>query len=311
MSRPTQLEAAILATLAWYELTAYPLTADECWRFLFDPHGQLPPCHPAEVRATLDSLASSGFVCQDLGHWQLTGSPPLLPERQQRARWGIRKLRRAARAARFLIHVPGVRLVALANTVALGVPRQESDIDLFLVTAAGQLYLTRLLVTTLVHLAGLRRHRSHVTDRLCLSFWLSEGALGLAPFRLPFDPYLISWAARLVPLAERGAAYARFVAANTWVGRYLPNWPGFGALPAATSVLEPKPPQALLRLAEYAARSLTLPHLRRFLGHHLLQPGSTSVVVTNDAIKTHTNDRRADLAARYRERLTELGLAVL
>ncbi len=101
--------------------------------------------------------------------------------------------------------------------------RRDSDIDLFIITSANRLYLTRFLITLVLTVMRLRRHGKKVIDRLCLSFYVSEDSLEFEQIKVgEKDPYLVYWMANLFPLYDRGG-YDEFLAKNSWLKNNLPN----------------------------------------------------------------------------------------
>ncbi len=310
----TPLECAILRAITWFDLWHYPLTAFECWQYLYQEGEYLGTVTPWEVRVALARLTERGVLRVTNGFWRLASAPPHLSERQQRARWSIGKHQRARAGARLIASLPFVRLVALGNSVAFSAPRTaESDIDLLIVVQPGRLFLARLWVTLAVHLCGWRRHGTKVRDRLCLSFYLDQNSLALQPFAYPDDPYLKFWLATLAPLLDSGT-YRRLLSANSWVADSLSNL-GFQAesyVASATAVpagsrfvqraLEVLFSGGFGNWCEYLSARLQLPRMRRYVGEHL-GDGTGDVAVSAQVIKMHLSDRRREFARAFRQKL--------
>ncbi|MDP3985929.1 MAG: hypothetical protein U1C53_01010 [Candidatus Veblenbacteria bacterium] len=301
------LEQAIVSTLSWFDILGQPLTAFECWYYLWDEDGSGGEATPQDVWRALDQLKARGAVVVERGFWQLTATRSYVPERLARARWSIKKFRRAQAAARLLARVPFVRLVASVNTLAMEGARQESDIDLFIVVRAGRLYLTRLFVTAVVHLLGRRRHGQRVTDRLCLSFYVSDDQLNLKPLAYVDDPYLSFWLVSMLPLTGL-ATFNRFLAANSWVEHSLPHRLAVGAAPdlAPTTSWCARAAEWLLggAVGTWLEAVARWGQVRRIKKHSAsrLGDGTTAVVVTDSVLKFHETDQRPVLAGRFRAR---------
>lgn len=118
-------------------------------------------------------------------------------------------------------------MITLCNSRAMGEADENSDIDLFIITKKGNLWTSRLLVTAITLLLGVRRRNTHglqkstceyikrTKNKFCLSFFISEEALNLESIRLqPDDPYLDRWIYTLVPLVNKNATYEHFMEAN-------------------------------------------------------------------------------------------------
>ncbi len=304
------LSVAVINTLAWFELVGYPLTYAECWRYLW---GGTVRATPGQVRTMLNDLTARGVAAAEDGMWSLAGSGTTLAHRSEQARIAIGKRRRAYRGARLLAHLPFVRFVGLGNTLALGLARPTSDIDLLIVFKSGRMFLGRLLVTLVLHLIGWRRHGTKISNRLCLSFYLDDEHLNLKELAYDDDPYLTYWVATLIPLVG-SATYAALVGDNKWVHERLPNWPGgFGTLAAyepRPGVIERLLGGAIGDWCEAVARRYQLARISRRRGSRL-GDGTTAVVVAPGVLKFHESDRRPELTAAFRARLATLGNHVL
>jgi predicted nucleotidyltransferase len=116
----------------------------------------------------------------------------------------------------FLMIFPGIRLIALCNSRAMGKHSENSDIDLFIITRSGQLWTARFFVTLISSILGVRRQNTHgltkwgpeyikkTKDKFCLSFFITEDAMNLDAIRLqPDDPYLDRWIVTLIPLIDK------------------------------------------------------------------------------------------------------------
>lgn len=305
------LEQSVVSTLAWFELSQQPLTAFECWHYLWKEQREF-TATPNDVEQTLHRLAGQGAVEAEGGFWRLKGSGAFVAERQRRARFAVSKRLLAQRGARLLIKLPFVRFVGLVNTVAYESAVQDSDIDLFIVVTPGHLWFTRALATAFIHLMGWRRHGKMVRDRLCLSFLVTERAAGLEPLRLQDDPYLTYWVAGVLPL-QGIQAYRRFIKANIWASDKLPNRFKGGDVHALGPDSKTGPKQLLERILggpvgvglEKMSKSLQIRRHRRHKSSRLWQ-GGTAVVVTDDIMKFHETDQREFLAGAFRKRLGEL-----
>lgn len=317
------LETALIKTLTWFSFMHYPLTTFECWRYLYADGAQLPAVTPGEVASALERLLSAGRADGSGGFWWLAGADVTLQGRLRHARQAICKRRRALLAARLLRLVPFVCFVGLGNTLAFGIANPDSDIDVLIVLRRGRIFLGRLLATLAVQLAGWRRHGLHVVNRVCLSFYITESALDLAPLKYDDDPYLTYWLASLVPLFGE-ETYAKLVTANSWLASALPNWRGLrlagGASQAAHPVVLPRSRlvatlESFLQFlvgswGEALARRFELALIRRHRDSRL-DDGTRAVVVTNEVLKFHESDRRVELAAAFRQRASQALAGVL
>jgi len=269
-----------LSTLAFFNLFGCPLTARELWRLSPEPN-----CY----REFLNNLTQHGCEARD-GFYSLTDGAANVAERQRRYILAGKKYRRARRAARWFALLPWVRLVALVNQIGAHNLRQDGDLDFFIVTTDKRLWLSRLILSGCLKILGLRPGPKGNRDTLCLSFWVSESAVNLNDYRLQPDPYFTYWLAYLMPLIDKNKTYQRLLNANRWLTRELPNW-----AVAPNDNKEKSPPhsgQTRLDHWEQRAKAWQLKIMPESL--IVLANQDTRVVVNDQVIKLHPNDRRRE-----------------
>lgn len=300
------LRRSLAATLAYFDLFDYPLTLAELMRhrYRFPDEPASSPWSAADVLAALDDVA---FGTKD-GHWFLAGREAVVETRARRFRLAERKLARARRVAAFLRLLPSVRMVAICNSLAIANEDVESDIDLFVVARPRTLWVTRFAVVSVLALLGLRPDdRSHA-DKVCMSFFVSEDCMDLSRCAFaPDDTYLRYWIATLQPVHDADGTFGRFVAANAWVKDRLPGYRAADAVCASPSPwaawLAP-----LVAALERPARRF---QMRAFPSDIVrLANLDSRVMVSDDILKFHVNDRREEYERLFRERLRATAVAV-
>ncbi|MEA3249588.1 MAG: hypothetical protein U9Q03_04515 [Patescibacteria group bacterium] len=278
------LRDAVLATVVWFDVFGYPLTLPEVARYL-PVGGGLKGVSLSDVAAMLDS---SEFSCGD-GYYSLKDGKGASVLRQRRYRLAKRKLGRARRAASLFGLMPSVRLVAVCNSLAVSNAEEGSDIDLFVVCRPGTLWATRFALAGTLKLFGLRPTPEEQKDKLCLSFWVSESEMDLSRYALPGgDPYMDFWIATLMPLYDAGGVFDEFRKVNE-VGRSEGRKVGNGSgriERLAKRIQMRKFPERIRAMANLDSR----------------------VVVSDDVLKFHVNDRRAVFRGRFREKLDSLNV---
>jgi hypothetical protein len=236
----TALEAAILRTVAYADVFDYPLTGGEIHRYLVG----IPASH-VEVQSALAGGALIPHRLESHGdYYALPGRAEIVPIRLQRKGIAGRLWPAARRYAAWIARFPFVRMIAVTGALAVDNATEVDDIDYFIVTEPGKLWLCRALIIAVVKLA---RRRG---DDICPNFFLSERALTIGEQNLFSAHELV----QMVPLAGP-EVYERMMAANRWATAYLPNTNGqarrFAVLPTrgriAKGLLE-----ALLRTPPWA-----------------------------------------------------------
>lgn len=139
-----------------------------------------------------------------------------------------RKIEKAKRIASILSYFPTISLIAVTGSLAMDNAFVDDDLDIFIITRADTLWLTRPLVIFFLKAMGLRRptslpehHSSVVADKVCDNLWLDEAALALPKNKR--NLYTAHEVLQARPLFDRGGAYAKFIIANSWTKKYLAN----------------------------------------------------------------------------------------
>ncbi|MBI5621784.1 hypothetical protein HY933_02905 [Candidatus Falkowbacteria bacterium] len=214
----TSLSVPILKTLAFFDLFGFPLTAMEVWQYLYSGTR----ANVADVQAVLEQMPQ---VKMHQGFYFLVQRPNrIVDERKEKYLIAERKYRRVKRVGKFLARLPFVRLIGVCNSLSYSNARADSDIDLFVVSAAGRVWTARFFCLLFLKLCGLRPTDKNRRDKFCLSFFVDLDHLDLRELALPRDDiYLDYWINQLHPVYDVGGQYNRFLAANSWVKAQLAN----------------------------------------------------------------------------------------
>ena len=202
------LERAILRTLLYSDLFAYPLTPAETAHYLIGL-----PATLDEVRACLaQSRWLADRVIEMDGYLALRGHEGLVAQRLERAVTSDRLWRRARRFVRMLRVLPFVRMIAVTGALAMQNSGAYDDIDVLIVSAPDRVWLTRAFAIALVYGGKL------CGDTLCPNYVISERVLALERHTL----FVAHEFAQMVPVYGL-PLYNRMCAANSWIQHLLPN----------------------------------------------------------------------------------------
>lgn len=275
---------SLLATLAFLDLFKVPLEQSKREQLELTSRFQ---CRP---RTIIERDGALSFHAED-AFWK---------------KWKARKqrqsvlLQKARRWAWLFALCPFVRFAAVCNSVAIGDVEEDSDIDLFIITKARRLFLTRLLLTGLTQIFGIRRHGKKIQGRFCLSFYATEDALNLDLIALkPQDIYLAFWFRTLIPLTGSLLTYAEFMEANAqWLSRYFkgvaPNNAPFHSIQYFQNSME-----ALLdwHFLEAWAKGL---QWKRMQKKCRALKDSSGTVLSDQMLKFHDEDQRQPILEEWR-----------
>ncbi|MFA4954300.1 MAG: hypothetical protein WC641_03245 [Patescibacteria group bacterium] len=300
---------AIRKTLCFHRAWRYAPTLPE----LFSTLETTTPISEQDFSAALRGLENEGWVRQGRGRVGLAENfDEIVAEIARRDALQAAKRRRARRFA-FWLKFLGARFVALSNTTALGNARRDGDLDFFVVVRRGALWSTRFLSAGLFRLLGLLPSQKHARDTACLSYFVTDDALDLSAHLLaPDDPYFRHWFLSLLPLYDDGVSQdlwranpkitSRHAMARPWIAP--PDLRlAFGyRLPSGRMACAP----TLYRLLESPSRAF---QLRWFPpGIKQLMNRDTRVVVNEQTLKLHVNDRREEYRRAYEALISKVTL---
>lgn len=262
----------------------------------------------AEAWTALETLTASGSVAAKRGRVGLATHLPAALERAEEADFFFpRKWRKARRVAAYLARLPTVRFVALANTTAWGMARDEGDLDLFVIAEAGSVWRTRIAaVTPFIATRQLPGQRSSERDAVCLSYFVADNALDLSAYCLEDDdPYVRHWFLALLPLFDDGIGTTLWEA-NAGLRRRHPfarPWTLAGGLAARPPRFRAPLPRFLERPSEAIQRRWFPASIRDAMNR------DSRVRVSDDVLKFHVDDGRASYRDRYQELCRTYGIA--
>jgi hypothetical protein len=255
----TSLTTAIIKTLCYADVFDYPLTRQEIYRFLIaeKPHSQY------QVDQTLEKLAAVKKIVPKGEYFYLPQRSKLISLRQKRLHVSQAKISLAKRITRPISYIPGVNAIFLTGALAMQNADATDDIDILLVTKAGRLWITRLLVTLVLNQQGIRRKppgksvgnnsslkniTGRYQDLICPNMYLDLNTLKIPESKQ--NIYTAHETIQVKPLHDPHGIHHQFLAANSWVSKYLPH-----ALPKNLAHIhnDSKPTPLIARIIEHGA----------------------------------------------------------
>lgn len=290
------LEKSILSTIAYFDIFDYPLTDLEIWKWLYRTENWDKQNVFSEIIKILEnSEYLKSLIESKRGFYFLKGRESILKIRQKRYNLAEEKFKKAIKISRFLRFLPGVRMIAVCNSLAWSNASEESDIDFFIVTRKNKIWITRFWAAGFLKLLGLRPRGQRTKDKICLSFFADEDSLDFEKISLGKpDIYLIYWIVQIAPIYDAGGIYQKFLSANSWIKKYLPNYfaaeIGFRRKIKAAAL-----PLFFFGWGNKFSRWLQI----KFLPKQIRDAANkdSCVIVSDSILKFHVNDRRT----KYRE----------
>src|SRR6185369_12374934 len=163
-------ELAVLQSVTYASLFDYPLTLSQLRESLVGERADEPTI--ARWLATGPLLQATVQRQNDL--YFPVGRSDLLATRRRREELSRKLLEQDRQVLQFLAAMPFVRLVAVSGSLAHLNAEGQSDLDLFVITRPGRVWLVTLAALIVSRVLGWRR-------RLCLNYIVSEACLTVEP----------------------------------------------------------------------------------------------------------------------------------
>lgn len=218
------LRKNILATIAYYDVLDYPLTAFEIWKYLImnqesTSNNQEEEIKLLDITNELDREEIKKYIEECRGFYFFQGRQDLVAKRIENNKISESKLKIIKKVAWFLRFVPFVRMVAITGRVAMKNAQKGSDLDLLIVLKHGHIFTGRTLVTLLVHLLGKRRYGKKIKNRICLNYFITTKSLEISNQDLfsSSEYYFIR------PIFGF-KVFRKFQTQNRWIRKYKPNY---------------------------------------------------------------------------------------
>lgn len=301
MDYDKNLQKTVLSTIAYFDLFDFPLTAHETWKYCIKRDeadiGYL------EVLQALEDLIRTHNIETLFGFYFLPSRKEIVEKRRERYVLAESKFKKAKRIIAFLALIPHVRMIGVINTLSYSNARDESDIDIMIVTDLGSIWLVRFIAVSFLRSFNLRPTKDTRKNKICLNFLITSNALNLYTVsQKPKDLHFAHIITHLVPVYNDRSAYQNFITQNSWTKDIFPNLIPYMpaerrsvALGIFSRILKKfveliisGPIKVLLEKIAYLIQSSIMPEI-------LLKESKKSgnnVVLKDSLLKFHINDKR-------------------
>lgn len=197
-------EEDILNILLYFDIFDHPLTREELQNFAKMP--------PHKINEGISKLESEGKIEKNRGYFSL-------PDKNWTAEQRIAEQNRINRyfkisqwITRLTSRFPFVRGIFISGSLSKHRANKESDIDFFIVTAPGRLWIARTLLILFKKVFLFNSYKY-----FCLNYFVDENSLEV----LSKNHYSATETATIVPVFNY-ELYQRFMDKNAWIHNYFP-----------------------------------------------------------------------------------------
>jgi hypothetical protein len=298
---PKTLLESILKTLLYYDLFRYPLTSFEVFQYL--------PTHEVteeDVNSGLHHLADQSLIYRLGRFFSIQNNKGLECRRAQGNDLASKSLEVARKQSGRIATFPFVRGVLVSGSLAKGYMDADSDLDFFIITKPGRLWIARTLLVLYKRLFLFNSHKY-----FCVNYFVDSDHLEIEEKNL----FTATELATLIPFYN-APLYRLLMQKNAWIKTFFPNYrerafDGDEALPhKGVKKLSERCIDLLFtdRLEKWC-KAITLRFWEKKYARHYSNDDFQIAFKTNDhASKNHPNNYQRKVMDRYHKRLEEFAM---
>jgi hypothetical protein len=203
------VEEHIIRTLVYYDIFNYPLTAEEIFRFLGTNHNDV-----QTVTRKLLHLADEGRIYQFGEFFSIQNNESLIARRLKGNEEATKLLSLARKQATLIAKFPFVRAVMGSGSLSKNYMDADSDLDFFIVTEPGRLWIARMLLVLYKRIFLSNSHKY-----FCINYFVDTQHLEIEEKNL----FTATELATVIPLYG-GEYYKQLCNSNQWLLEIFPNY---------------------------------------------------------------------------------------
>jgi predicted nucleotidyltransferase len=198
----------IVSVVTYFDLFNYPVMADEIRTFL-------PAIQSNDsFNESLEMLLAEGTLYQVDAFVSLQNKPELASKRIQMNICAKRRMKTARKVAGILSWFPFVRSLSISGSLSKDCADANSDIDFFIITKAGRLWICRTLMHLLKKLSFLIGQQ----HCFCMNYYIDDQEMAIREKNF----YTAIEVLTLVPLYG-ARTHESFINSNRWTTKLCPN----------------------------------------------------------------------------------------
>jgi hypothetical protein len=198
----------VLHTMMYFDVFRHPLTLDELHKYC---HWK--DCSLSDTAAAIEELQEVKVVCNRDGFYFICGGEKYIDLRRERNNRAMLYSAKAVRWSRFISGFPFVRTVCISGSLSKGTMDKDGDIDYFIITEPGRLWVARTFLIFFKKLFLLNSKKY-----FCVNYFVDTANLAI-PDRNLFTATEIVFAKPMRDAAD----FQRFLTENKWAKIFYPN----------------------------------------------------------------------------------------
>ncbi len=202
------LQESILKVVAYFDVFDYPVTIEEI-KFFLDQ-----PCKDDELQTALYTLIEKRVLFSSGNFYSARNDHLIIIRRLEGNHSAKKEIRKARKVSAFLTWFPFIKGIAVSGSLSKSFAYKDSDLDFFIITNAGRLWLARfffILFYRIISFTGMK-------GWFCLNYFIAENSPEIEEKNI----YTATEIATLLP-CHGSDVFKSFFETNNWAHDFFPN----------------------------------------------------------------------------------------
>lgn len=204
------LKSAIVRCLAYFDIFSYPLKADELFILI-----EIPDCCRTDFNIALIELVNDQMIFEEDDYFSISSLNDKIKNRLKGEQKAATVFKKMNRYSKIIASFPFVEGVTVSGSLSKNYMDDRSDIDYFVITKPGRMWLSRTLLILFKKIFLLNSKKY-----FCVNYFVASDQL-LIPDHNIFTATEVSF---LLPVYNY-SLYNTFKEQNKWVKQFYPNFP--------------------------------------------------------------------------------------
>ena len=199
----------IILSLLYFDIFKYPLTLKELVR-----HSSVFQLAENEISTQIEMLCEEGKIVQANNFLFLPSEEDLVDRRIKGNIKAKEYIHKAFRISKFISHFPFIKGIFLSGSISKGYAGEDADIDYFIITTPGRLWLARTLLIAYKKIVLFNSKKY-----FCLNYFIDTDHLEI----LDKNVFTATELTYLLPTYNKDL-YTKLMESNSWTKAYQPNF---------------------------------------------------------------------------------------
>ena len=199
----------LLEPLFYYDVFSHPLTKGEIYTYANIQRKTL----SSSLTNLLEEAVDNQMLVYNNGFYQLSKNDDSIKKRLENNRRADKYIRRAKWMSRLMLCFPFVRAVFVSGSLSKHVITEDGDIDYFIVTKPGRLWIARTFLILFKKICLFNSYK-----HFCVNYFVDENHLEIDEK----NRFTATEVATILPMKGYDL-YVQFINSNQWIKQYYPN----------------------------------------------------------------------------------------